>query len=66
MNICLYPMTKELAKRYFREFIVDPALFMDGQEYRPYVYSEEMAEATVDRHHRMGRNYLDQPEIGRV
>ena len=51
-------MTKELAKQYFQNFIIDPALLMDGQEYHPYVYSDELAEVSVDRHHRVGRIYL--------
>ena len=58
MSICLHPMTKALARRYFRGFVVDPALFMDGQEYRPYVYAQEKADATVDRHLSLGRVYL--------
>ena len=58
MNICLEPMTKELAKRYFTNFEVDPMLFMDGQPYKPYVYKESAAEATVDRYAQMGRVYL--------
>lgn len=58
MNICLQHMNKDLAKQYFRNFTVDPALFMDGQEYQPFIYSDEKAEAIVDRHHRMGREYL--------
>ena len=70
MNVCLCPMTEELAKRYFQKFIVDPSLFMEGQEYRPYIYSEEQAVATVNRYHSMGRIYLavmlqDEP-IGEV
>ena len=58
MNICLYKMTKELARLYFREFVADPALFMDNQEYRPYIYSEEKSDSTVERHQSMGRIYL--------
>ena len=58
MNICLCPMTKELARKYFRGFIVDPVLFLPGQEYRSYVYTEGKADAAVDRHLRLGRIYL--------
>lgn len=58
MNICLCKMTKELARAYFREFVVDPALFMDNQEYQPYIYSEEKADSTVERYQNMGRIYL--------
>ena len=58
MNVCLTPMTKELAREYFSKFVMDPALFMDGQEFRPYVYSEAHADATVKRYRDMGRIYL--------
>ena len=70
MNICLCPMTKELAREYFRGFVVDPALFLPGQEYRPYVYTEEKADAAVDRHLSLGRVYLavmrDREPIGEI
>ncbi len=58
MNICLCHMTHEIARMYFRGFVVDPMLFIEGQEYRPYQYSVEKADSTVDRHHQMGRVYL--------
>ena len=58
MNVCLITMTKELARRYFSGFIVDPALLMDGQEFRPYVYSPDKADAIVERYHKQGRIYL--------
>lgn len=58
MNICLCPMSKALAREYFREFIVDPALFLPGQEYRPYIYTEAKADATVDRQLSLGRIHL--------
>lgn len=58
MNICLEPMTKELARTYFSRFQVDPALLPEGQEYQPYEFSAEKAEATVNRHYQLGRIYL--------
>lgn len=58
MNICLYPMTKELARRYFRNFVMDPDLFLPNQEFQPYIYTDEKSDATVARHHRLGRIYL--------
>ena len=39
-KICLYRMTKTLARRYFRGYVNDPNLFLDDQEYYPYVYDE--------------------------
>ena len=70
MNICLQPMTKALARIYFKGFIVDPALFMDGQEYKPYVYSEAQADARVDKYQALGRVYLavmlDDDPIGEI
>ena len=58
MNIRLTIMTKELARQYFQGFVVDPALFMDNQEYKPYIYKEEQADDIVDRYRQMGRIYL--------
>ena len=58
MNICLKIMTKDLAREYFRDFIPDPALMLDGQIYKPYKYSVENADATVERHDQLGRVYL--------
>lgn len=70
MNICLVKMTKILARRYFSGFIVDPALFMDGQELRPYVYSEDKADEVVTRYEKLGRIYmaviLDGEPIGEI
>ena len=63
-------MNQELARRYFRKFVVDPALFLDSQPYQPYQYTEEKADAVVERYRQMGRVYLavmlgDEP-IGEV
>ena len=70
MNIRLHEMNQTLARRYFRKFVVDPALFLDSQPYQPYQYTEEKADAMVERYRRMGRVYLavmlgDEP-IGEV
>ncbi len=70
MNICLKPMTKDLARTYFRDFVLDPALMLDGQTYIPYIYSEEKADATVARQEQLGRIYLaimlDDEPIGEI
>ena len=70
MNICLKTMTKELARQYFRQFELDPALFADPAQYAPYVYSQDKADAVVERYRKLGRVYFavmlgDEP-IGEV
>ena len=70
MSICLCPMTKELAREYFRGFVVDPALFLPKQEYRPFIYTESKADAAVVRNLSLGRIHLaimlDGKPIGEV
>ena len=70
MSIQLQNMTKDLARTYFRTFVLDPDLFLDKSQYSPYVYSEEKADAVVDRYQQLGRVYLavmlDQVPIGEV
>ena len=58
MSISLQFMTKELARAYFQKFEMDPALLLDGQEFKPYVYSVEKSDATVERYKQLGRVYL--------
>ena len=58
MSVYLCTMTKELAREYFRSFVVDPDLFQDGQAYQPYEYSPENADARVERYQQLGRVYL--------
>ena len=70
MNIRLELMTKELARCYFKSFVLDPALFTDESKYQPYQYSDEKSDATVERYHQMGRIYfavmLDDEPIGEI
>ena len=70
MNIRLELMTKELARRYFKEFVLDPALFADESKYQPYQYSDEKSDETVDRYCEMGRIYfavmLDGEPVGEI
>lgn len=70
MKIHLQEMTKELARRYFRQFEMDPALFADIRQFRPYVYSESACDETVERNKRLGRIYwavmLDDEPIGEL
>ena len=70
MNIRLCAMTKELARQYYRDFEMDPDLFMDMDKFHPYVYSAEKCDETVERYQRLGRIYLavmlDGAPIGEV
>ena len=70
MNICLVGMNKALAHEYFKGFINDPALFMEDQEYRPYIYQPEKVDATLDRYRELGRVHLavmlDNQPIGEI
>ena len=70
MNIYLAEMNEDLAHKYFKGYIVDPALFIDTQEYKPYVYQQEKVNETLSRYRELGRVYLavmldDQP-IGEI
>ena len=51
-------MTKELARQYYRDFQMDPIMFVDPGKFQPYVYSDEKSDATVERHHQLGRVFL--------
>ena len=43
--VVLRPMTRELCRRFYREFENDPAIYVDMSRFAPYVYDE----AAVDR-----------------
>ncbi|MBQ1821713.1 MAG: GNAT family N-acetyltransferase [Clostridia bacterium] len=49
MNITLAPMTDEMYHRYLKEYDNDPDLYLPGQTYTHYVYSEERAEQYIKR-----------------
>lgn len=49
MNISLKPMTKELARQYYKEFVADPDLFADPESYKPFEYDEKGADDRYDR-----------------
>ncbi len=67
-NICLCKMTKTIARRYFADYVNDPSLFMDGQEFKDYVYDEATVDAMIERYRLLGRVYfavmLDGEPIG--
>ena len=58
MKVYLQKMTKELARRYFSRFEIDPALFADIRQFRPYIYNEAACDETVERYRKLGRVYL--------
>ncbi len=49
VNVKLTPMTDEMYRLYLREYENDPDLYMPGQKYVHYEYSEEKAERYVKR-----------------
>ena len=68
--LTLQPMTKALARQFYSEFVMDPDLFLDPKDYKPYVYSPEFSDARVQRYEALGRIYmavmLDGMPIGEV
>ena len=68
--LTLQPMTKALARQFYSEFVMDPDLFLDPKDYKPYVYSPEFSDARVQRYETLGRIYiavmLDGKPIGEV
>ena len=70
MDIQLRAMSKELARRYHSQFVMDPALYMDISKFQTYVYSDERSDTTYERHMQLGRIYLaimlDSEPIGEI
>lgn len=68
--LTLQPMTKALARQFYSEFVMDPDLFLDPKDYKPYVYSPEFCDVRVQRYAALGRIYmavmLDGKPIGEV
>ena len=48
-RIKLVPMTAEMYRSYFRKYENDPDLYLPGQEYIPYEYSDEKVEKYIRR-----------------
>ena len=69
-SVSITPMTKELARRYYREFVLDPDLFADKSKYQPFQYSDAFSDGRVERYAEMGRIFmavmLDQKPIGEI
>lgn len=68
--LTLQPMTKALARQFYSEFVMDPDLFLDPKDYKPYIYTPEFSDARVERYASLGRIYmavmLDGMPIGEV
>ena len=58
MEITIKPMTKELCQDFYKDFVLDLALFVDPKQYKPYIYSEEACDAYYERYRNMGRIHL--------
>ena len=69
-SVYITPMTKELARQFYREFVLDPDLFADKSKYQPILYSDNFSDTRAERYARMGRIYmavmLDQKPIGEI
>ena len=48
-GITLVPMTAEMYRRYAMEYENDPDLYLQGQEYVPYTFSEEKVKRYIQR-----------------
>lgn len=70
MLITLSPMTKELAQAYYKNFELDPDLYLDKSQYIPYQYDEEQCNMRVERYASLGRVFmavmLDGKPVGEV
>ena len=69
-SVYITPMTKELARQFYREFVLDPDLFAEKSKYQPFLYSDNFSDTRVERYARMGRIFmavmLDQKTIGEI
>lgn len=58
MEIVIKPMTRELCHAFYKEFVLDLALFENPEQYKPHIYSKEACDAYYDRHIRLGRYHM--------
>ena len=54
-KIRLIPMNDDMYRRFFREYENDPELYLKGQPYVSYTYSEEAVDKYVRRQRELGR-----------
>ncbi len=57
-NVYLCKMTKGLNRQFWRDFCYDPFMFRDRSKLRPYVYSEDAADASLQRQIDLKRVHL--------
>lgn len=57
-TISIQPMTTDMFYSYFKEYENDPDLFLEGQEYRPYEYSDEKVAKYIQRQKDLDRVIL--------
>ena len=57
-SVYITPMTKELARQYYREFVLDPDLFEDKSKYQPFEYHDDFSDKRVERYAEMGRIFM--------
>ena len=48
-EIRLRPMTPEMYHAFFREYENDPDLYLDKNEFAPYVYNEAKVDAYIQK-----------------
>lgn len=58
MEITIKPMTKELCRAFYKDFVLDIDLFADPEQYKPFIYNEEACDAYYERYRNMGRIHL--------
>lgn len=49
-KIYLINMTRAIAERYFKGFVIDPAVFLDGQSMKPFQYSDDWLTSYLERY----------------
>lgn len=68
--VTLTAMTPELIHCFYKEFDIDPDLFLDKSQYKPYVYDSAQCSKRLERYKALGRVYLavmlDNKPIGEV
>ena len=64
-EITLCPITRELCRDFFRDYVNDPAMYADESEYTPYIYSDEAADSFFERKQRPDRVELEAMMAGR-
>lgn len=56
--VTIEKMTKQLCRQFYKDFQMDPALYLDPAEFRPFVYEEAERDAYFERYQQLGRVHL--------